>query len=316
MRYDRGVGSRSPTETIVAILKAFLDQRTWAQAELARHVGVSPATVHKRLCELQATGIPLTSEKEHPHVFWSVPKTWYPGGVLFTGEQLTQLFRQLSRLPACRPRDQLIEQLLKYLPASRTDAIVPDEMTAREAQHLPVVEDAANQQVSLRFSYFSAHRGNEGARYASVHRVLPGPPARFVATCHRTGELKWFRVHNVLGSALDSAQPFRDCDEKRVNAYLRASLDGFYEDRPAAKHVFLVRDPDARWVVRNLLAEMQFEEIPGGIRVSADTTAVKRLARFVAGLGIAAKPLTAELELEVATLARGVLASISDKPAT
>lgn len=39
------MGQRSNTETIVAILKAFLDQRTWKQADLARLVGVQPATI-------------------------------------------------------------------------------------------------------------------------------------------------------------------------------------------------------------------------------------------------------------------------------
>ena len=102
------MGQRSNTETIVAILKAFLDQRTWKQADLARHVGVSAATIHKRLEELRANGIPLASEKEHPHVYWSVPKTWYPGGVLFTGEQLTQMFRQLSPISRSQSRDKLL----------------------------------------------------------------------------------------------------------------------------------------------------------------------------------------------------------------
>jgi DNA-binding HxlR family transcriptional regulator len=68
------VGQRSSTETIVAILKAFLDTRTWKQADLARRIGIQPAALHKRLVELQASGIPLSDEREHPHVFWSVPK--------------------------------------------------------------------------------------------------------------------------------------------------------------------------------------------------------------------------------------------------
>ena len=63
------MGQRSNTETIVAILKAFLDKRTWKQADLARHIGVQAATIHKRLMELRAAGIPLHDEKEHPHVF-------------------------------------------------------------------------------------------------------------------------------------------------------------------------------------------------------------------------------------------------------
>jgi len=54
---------------------------------------------------------------------------------------------------------------------------------------------------------------------------------------------------------------------------------------------------------------MECEEVPGGVRVTLETSAPKRLARFVVGLGAAAKPLTPELEREVAALAQGALAS-------
>ncbi|HEX7601168.1 MAG TPA: WYL domain-containing transcriptional regulator [Polyangiaceae bacterium] len=306
------MGQRSNTETIVAILKAFLDKRTWKQADLARHVGVQAATIHKRLEELRFNGIPLESEKDHPHVFWSVPKSWYPGGVLFTGEQITQMFRQLSRQPKSKARNLLIETLLKYLPSREAAvAVMPAETTAREELHLPAIEDSANQKVALKFSYFTANRGSEGTRYASVHRVLLGPPARFVATCHRTGGLKWFRVENVSDAKLDTHEAFRDAEPKTVDAHLRASLDGFHEGGPPQKHVFFVSNPDARWVARNLMEEMHAEEVPGGIHVTLETSAPKRLARFVVSLGAAAKPLTPALEAEVSALAKGALDSIA-----
>jgi predicted DNA-binding transcriptional regulator YafY len=317
LREDRAVGTRSSTETIVAILKAFLDQRTWSQADLSRRVGVSTAAIHKRLCELQGNGVPLSSEKDHPHVFWSVPRSWYPGGVLFTGEQITQMFRQLSRLPKGKARNQLIETLLKYLPSRQPSAaLVVAESSAREEQHLPVVEDAADQKVSLRFRYYTANRGNEASRHASVHRVLSGPPARFVATCHRAGKLKWFRVENISEAKLDPGETFRDADPKLVDAHLRASLDGFHEGAAPRTHAFFVSDPDARWVARNLIDEMQCEEVAGGIRVSIETSALPRLARYVVGLGAAAKPLTPELELAVSALAHGALASIAARAPT
>ena len=105
------------------------------------------------------------------------------------------------------------------------------------------------------FYQFTANRGSEGTRYASVHRILLGPPARFVATCHRTGGLKWFRVENVSDAKLDTHEAFRDADPKTVDAHLRASLDGFHEGGPPQKHVFFVSNPDARWVARNLLQD-------------------------------------------------------------
>jgi predicted DNA-binding transcriptional regulator YafY len=317
LREDRAVGTRSSTETIAAILKAFLDQHTWSQADLSRRVGVSTAAIHKRLCELQEHGVPLISDKDHPHVFWSVPKSWYPGGVLFTGEQITQMFRQLSRLPTGKARNQLIEMLLKYLPSRQPSAaVVVGETSAREEQHLPVVEDSANQKIALRFRYYTANRGNEGSRHASVHRVLLGPPARFVATCHRSGQLKWFRVENMSEAKLDPGETFRDADPKRVDAHLRASLDGFHEGGVPVTHAFFVSDPEARWVARNLIDDMQAEEVTGGIRVSLETSALPRLARYVVGLGAAVKPLTPELELAVSALAHGALASITARAPT
>jgi predicted DNA-binding transcriptional regulator YafY len=307
------VGQRSNTETIVAILKAFLDTRTWKQADLARHIGVQPATLHKRLVELQASSIPLHAEREHPHVYWSVPKSWYPGGLLLTSEQVTEVLRQLSRIPKGKARNQLIEILLRFLPApGATAAIVPAETTAREEQHLPVVEDAATQKVALQFRYLTVTRGKESMRHASVHRVLVGPPARFVATCHRTGDLKWFRVESVSDARLDPREPYREADAKTVDGHLRASLDGFHAGGPPVKHVFFVSDPDARWVARNLMDGMECEDAVGGVRVTVENAAVKRLARYVVGLGASAKPLSRELEREVIALARGALGACGE----
>ena len=302
------MGQRSQTETIVAILKAFLDQRTWKQADLARQVGIQAATLHKRLGELRASGIPLQAERDHPHVYWSVPKSWYPGGVLLTGEQVTEVFRQLSRIANGNARNQLLESLLKFLPAPGSiSAIVPAETTAREEQHLPVIEDAATQKVVLQFRYLTVTRGMEAMRHASVHRVVIGPPARFLASCHRTGNMKWFRIESVSDAKLDLNVPFRDVDSKVVDAHLRASLDGFHEGGAPTKHAFFVSDPDARWVARNLMDGMECEEVPGGIRVTLETSAPKRLARFVVGLGGAAKPLTADLARDVSALAEGAI---------
>ncbi len=304
------MGQRSNTETIVAILKAFLDNRTWKQAELARHVGVNAGTLHKRLIELAANGIPLTAEKDHPHVYWSVPKSWYPGGVLLTGEQVEGLLRQLSRLPTSKARNQLLETLLRFLPLPPpTAVVVPAETTPREEEHLPAIEDAASKKVALAFRYYTAGRGSETKRHGSVHRVLLGPPARFVATCHRSGELKWFRVENVSEARLDPQETYRDADPKQVDAHVRASLDGFHEGGAPVRHTFFVSDPDARWVARNLMEAMTFEDVPGGIRVTLETAAPKRLARYVVGLGAAAKPLTPALAKEVRALAQGALDS-------
>jgi predicted DNA-binding transcriptional regulator YafY len=242
-----------------------------------------------------------------------VPKSWYPGGVLLTSEQVTEVFRQLSRIPKGRARNELLESILKFLQARGGEAaVIPASSTAREDQYVPIIEDAANQSIPLQFRYLTTTRGKEALRQASVHRVLVGPPARFVATCHRTGGLKWFRVENVSDAKLDVREPFRAADPKAVDAHLRASLDGFHDGGPPVKKVFFVSDPDARWVARNLMDGMECEDVPGGIRVTLDTSATRRLARFVVGFGAAAKPLTPELAREVVALAEGALKAVDE----
>jgi len=57
----------------------------------------------------------------------------------------------------------------------------------------------------------------------------------------------------------------------------RASLDGFHEPGAATKETFFVSDPDARWVARNLPAGMLPEPVPGGIRVTVETSALSVL---------------------------------------
>jgi hypothetical protein len=94
---------------------------------------------------------------------------------------------------------------------------------------------------------------------------------------------------------------------------VRASLDGFHQGGEPTRHVFFVSEPEARWVARNLMDGMACEDAPGGIRVSVETSAVQRLARFVVGLGATAKALTPALEGEVMKLAKGALAAIDAK---
>ena len=59
-----------------------------------------------------------------------------------------------------------------------------------------------------------------------------------------------------------------------------------------------------------MLEGMTAERIGDGIRVTVNTSALDRLARFVVGLGAAATPETPGLAREVATLARGALEAI------
>jgi predicted DNA-binding transcriptional regulator YafY len=306
------MGQRTAGESLAAIIQAFLRRRTWPQADLARHVELGVPALRKRLLELRAGGMPLEDERDPPHVYWSVPKTWFPGGVALGGKDVEALLRLLGRMPKSRERERLMQVALECLPGRSppTSAVVPPEVSGPEERFLSLVEDAIERRRPLRFRYYSASRGTDSVRVASVHRLILGPPARFVATCHRGGTLKWFRVDNVSDASTEDGSAFRAAPEPEVDELVAASLDGYHD--PTTKrerHVFFVREPEARWVAKNVLDGMRADPEDGGVRVVAVTTAVSRLARYVVGLGDAAQAETPTLREEVLRLARGSVAT-------
>ncbi len=310
------VGQRSATETLAGIYQAFLSRRVWKQADLARELGIGTEALRRTLHELQEKGMPLEREDEPPQVYWSVRKDWFPGSVLFKSEEVPDLLRQLRRIPHGQGRARLLALVLERLPSHTAASAAPSVVLAREAspqeeRYLEVVEDAANRRTTLHMRYLTAGRVDEGIRQASVHRVLLGPPARFAATCHRDGKLKTFRVDGVLDARLEPQEPFRAADDAVLDAYVKGSLDGFHEDGPVSVFSFLVRNPEARWVKKNLLEGMEFGPAPDGIRVTVITAALNRMARYVVALGAAATPETPALAREVAALAQGALEAIA-----
>lgn len=308
------VGQRSSTVTVIQLVQAFLEQRTWKQADLAKRLDMTTPAVREKLKEL-ASVFGLESEKDHPHVYWSVPKNWFPGGVMFSRDQLPDLMRLVLRSPSGKARTAVLEAILRHLPkdaatSELTEAVVPPEGSQSEDAHLSTVEDSAARKVTLRFRYYTASRGDFSTRYASVHRVVPGHPARFIATCHRANALRWFRVEHMTSAELDANQPYRNATKAAVDKFLRASLDGFNAGGEATTHSFVVRPPEARWVPANLLPAMRSEPLSDGrIRVTVETNAIHLVARFVVGLGAAATAETPELAAAVVELARGALAS-------
>jgi len=72
------MGTRDNYETVTRVMQAFVAQRTWQQAELARHVEVQPRALRSLLTSLLQSGMPLDKDEEHPHVYWSVPPHWFP----------------------------------------------------------------------------------------------------------------------------------------------------------------------------------------------------------------------------------------------
>ena len=304
------MGQRSKTETIVAILQAFLQQRTWRQADLARHVDIGVAALRKHLNELSSSGFPLERDDDHPHVWWSVPKGWFPGAVLFDSESVPELLRLLARMPRSAARDRVMRRIVDAAPrpsiAPAASAVLTRQSTESEESYLPLVEDAATKRVPLHFKYFSANRGAVEWRHASVESVVIGPPARFIAVCHRDSALKWFRLDNVLGARLDPSEALRAADPERVTATLKESVDGFHHGG-AVLCSFFVREPECRWVEKNQPGAMVTEVVPGGLRFTTTTAGVLRLARHVVGLGAAARAETPELAALVAELARGAI---------
>jgi predicted DNA-binding transcriptional regulator YafY len=317
LRYDLPMGQRSATQTVAAVMVALMEKRTWTQAALARRAGLErPEALRNVLRELQESGVPLESEKEHPHVYWSVPKDWYPGGVLFVAEHVPELLRQLSRLPKSKARDKLLALVMEQLPGrgKTTPAapIVARPSSENEEQYIPIIEDAAAKGVALWMRYLTASRGGKvSERHASVHVVEIGPPARFIATCHKNGDLRWFRVESVLRARPDDSEVFRVVDPGALATFRAESLDGYKGPGPAVACSFFVREPESSWVVNNLLDGMRVETLHGGIRVSLETSAMVRLARYVVSLGDAAQPETEALASAVIELARGALEQAS-----
>lgn len=312
----RPVGQRSGTATVIQLVQAFLEQRTWRQKALADRLEMTSAALRERLKELEPS-LHLEREEDHPDVYWSVPKDWFPGGILFQREQLPDLMRLLLRLPAGKARDSLLDAVLRNLPKSADDGdaarqlngtVEPPTATKQEEQYLSVVEDAAAKKVALGFHYYTASRGTMSSRYASVQRVVLGKTARFVATCHREDKLKWFRVENIVTARLDANEAFRRAPAESVKEFLRASVDGFNAGGAPAKTSFVVREPEARWVKSNLLSGMSVDDIANSaIRVTLETNAILQVARFVVGLGAAATPESPALAEAVRMLAEGAL---------
>lgn len=301
------MGKRSGTETVLGILDAFGTRKRWRQAALAKHLGVEPPALRRHMTEI-ARLFPLTSVKDHPDVFWEMAPSWHPAGILLRREDAAALVRVLARSPRGHERELLLKRLLERQPKVPSPSrIEVARLSVEEDELLSIVEDAATKRIVLKMKYFSQRSGDSRERHASIARVLPGPPSRFLAVCHRSEELRYFRVSNLARATLDASEVFREANEREVEKRLRESVDGWFE--PAEGEVsFVVRSPDSRWVGRNLVSGMRAESLEdGGIRVIASGSGLARAARFVVGLGAAAQCESAALGEAVRVLAMGAL---------
>lgn len=315
----RGVGQRSPTETLFALMAAFVEQRTWSQADLARKLSTRTETIRKQLGELQHAGFKLEREEDHPHVYWSVPKNWFPGMLAFKRDEVPELLRLIGRAPNGKLRERIqslvVERLGHFGDAARfdVDAVRTRGVDGEDERTLSLLEDAVAQKVVAKIRYFTASRRDEGHRAVSVHRIDLGPNAQFVATCHRSGSLKRFRVSNVSSVMLEPNEAFRPTTGEELARFDEESVAGFRGAGPAVRTEFVVREPEATWVSRTLPdARIVATPEPGGMRFSITTTAVEQIARYVVGLGAVARAETPELHARVLELARGALHQATD----
>jgi predicted DNA-binding transcriptional regulator YafY len=310
------MGQRSSAETVIAIIQAFLRQRDWSQADLAREIGVGVPALRQRLRELCQAGVPLESQADHPQVFWSLPHGWFPGAIDLNHEEGIELVRLLRRLPKGSSRDRLITKLSACIRKIPSDSpVIAVTRDPQEEQMLCAVEDAAHARVAIRMRYHSLYRGALEWRTVSVQRVLAESPARFVAWCHRSQQLKWFRADRILSITRDNEIIFSnrlaDADE-----FVATSVSGFREMGQPVECSFLVNGPEARWVSQNLPGPLTSAPIgsvaPGGtdsIRVRGLVGSLLPIARFVVGLGDAACSETEALSLLVRELALGAAKS-------
>jgi predicted DNA-binding transcriptional regulator YafY len=312
------MGQRSRTDTVVAILQALMVERSCTQADLARRAGVDSQVVRKHLEELQGRGFPLERYDDPPQVWWSVPKGWFPGAVLFQSDSVPMLLRQLSRLPQTEEREQLIRTILEAAPRPapaplKAPAVLTPTRTKSEEAHLQCIEDAAMRRRGLALKYLTTGRDEAKWKRVSVQSIVIGHPTRFIAFCHEDKRLKWYRLDSVHRAELDASEPFQEVEPSLVEAMLKESVDGFHHGGPV-QCSFFVREPECHWVEHNLPASMTTmtpERVPGGRRFTTTTAGVLRLARFVVGLGGAARAETPELIELVHDLAQGALEALA-----
>jgi predicted DNA-binding transcriptional regulator YafY len=302
------MGRLSGTESAIALIVAFIDRRTWSQTELANHLEIKVAAVRARIGELQAAGVPLERDEDHPQVYWSVPKGWVPGAIKLTPPELADLLRVLRRAPDDSARAQVLARILaaqgagrkSEVPGAVAAATLPDE----SAMYLAILEDAARHREALRIRYLAAYRNAVAYREVSPHQVQIGPPMRMYATCHSSGELRNFRVDRVLHATSLGRTAYRAADSLQLQAFIDTSVNGFRAPEPPELVVFHVRNPEAQWVRSNLPSGLQAETTNIGIRVFGTVAANMQVARFVVSLGGAATAETRQLRALVCDLAR------------
>lgn len=267
-------------------------------------------TLRRILVDLQAAGLRLEEESDPPNVFWSVPKTWFPGAVAFRGDDLADLARSLQLAPQSAKRDRLLGIIATTATGIRgtstASAILTRALSPTEESALVTLQEAVQSSQPLGVKYYTLSRGDLAWRVLSIHRLLVDV-GRFIATCHRDGSLKWFRLDGVQAVRPEPHEAFRAAPDAAVADLIDQSVDGYHSGQAPTVCSFRVDAANARWVKGQFQMPLDVEEGPLETRFTVTTSGLLPLARFVVGLGRAARVETPELLALVRQLAKGAL---------
>ena len=292
------------------VIRAFSDDHVWQQAELARHLGIEARRLRTILLSLSESGMPLVRTEEHPHIFWAVPKDWFPGGVYVDEDEWDVLLQAVLHVPDETRRKKVLTRLFRGRVMGdldggiqRLEKRVPAQAVSPKVhQATLLVQQAVLESRPLRMEYYSASSGKLTERVVSPQKLITEPHPRLVAYCHSNHELRWFRLDNIQSIELDRAGALHEVDMELVERHIAASPDGFH-DGTETEWSFVVSASAAAWVKGNLLPGMQVaNERSDGMRVVARGGALV-VARFVVGLGgqaIAEQPQLRDLVRELA----------------
>jgi predicted DNA-binding transcriptional regulator YafY len=303
------LGQKSRSEAVAHVLLALLRHRSVKQAELAREIGTSPRVVRQCITDLQLANMPIEREDDHPHVYYSVPKGWLPHGAVLPVEDVEAILRVLARVPSEQARrDSIAACLGTERTWFKATLALQDSLLPRELETLEDLEDSVYARTTAKITYHSPERGNMETRHISVQRIAYHErPLRLLAVCHRTKNLKWFRLDRVQGVDLDRQEPFLAAETHAIDDVVANTLLGFHHSGEPVDCVFVVDAPVHRWFVPLLGSRSTTTPCGQAVRVTVRTAAVEVLARELVGLGAAVHVETPELGAAVRALAEGVL---------
>lgn len=316
------MGAKGSYESIAKALLAFRGQPTWKQADLARHLNLQTRRISQLLDELSLAGVPFEREQDHPHVYWSVPRGWFPEAVALSNDEARQLLDALLLLGPSEVRTKSLSLIFdKIFPAALRERLLgayeSDSEGGPSENVVSAIHNSLRESKALKIDYFSASAGEVQHRVVSVQSVQNGEPPRFIAFCHDTSQLKWFRMDRVQSAKLQSESIHR-CSDELLDAFRKASVDGFYHG-PSERFYIAVNHHVSSWVSHNLpsgIHKIKDQIAPNGWPLYEAGGALPVVARWVVSLGANAIALTENLREEVKAIAAGSLKSQQDADET